>query len=71
MNERIFLNFIEAQSLTVFELLAIEDNSLLIRRNALSFLNLFLQLLDRVSISDANVQVLTSQRLDCNNVTDI
>ena len=71
MKDRFFLNVIVVQGPTILELLACEDKPLLIRRNALNFLNLFLHLLDCVRMSDTKLHFLTSQCLDSNIVTTI
>ena len=64
MESRFFLNVIVGEGSTVFELLSSEDESLLVRRDALLVLDLSLHVIDGVRRLDLESDSLTGEGLD-------
>ena len=64
MESGLFLDVVIRKGSSVFELLSGEDESLLIRRNALLVLNLLLHSLDRVGSLHVERDGLSGERLD-------
>lgn len=64
MEGRLLLNIVVGQRATILELLAGEDETLLIRRNTLLILNLGLDSLNRITRLRIERDSLSSERLD-------
>jgi streptomycin 6-kinase len=64
VKSRLLLDVVVGESATIFELLAGEDEALLVRRNALLVLDLLLHVVDGVSRFDLKGDGLACQRLD-------
>ena len=64
MERRLLLDIVVTQRLTILELLARKDQTLLIRRNALLVLNLLLHVLDAVARLNIQRNRLACERLD-------
>ena len=71
MNDSCILNAIVVKGVSILELRALEQKPLLIRWSAFRILNIFLQFLDRLIISDIKIHSFSGQRLDCNKVSTI
>ena len=64
MERGFFLDVVVGQSATIFKLLAGEDETLLVRGNALLVLNLGLHIVDRIRGLDLQSDGLTGEGLD-------
>lgn len=64
MESRFFLDVVVGQSATIFELLAGEDETLLVRRNAFLVLDLGLHIVDGVRGLDLQSNGLAGEGLD-------
>ena len=66
MERRLFLDVVVSEGTAVFQLLACEDEALLVRRDALLVLDLLLDLLDGVGGLDLEGDSLSGECLDEN-----